>query len=118
VFLLGIIFILPQCFISSHEQMAPLYSLVLAIPMLLFGGGLEEAGWRHILQPEFEKKFIFFRSCHFCRHHLRKKQAAHGYACYTMHSEMRWWVYSHSPIILISCIWVKTGSKDKAACAS
>ena len=49
VFLLGIIFVLPQCFISGYEQMAPLYSLVLAIPMLLFGGGLEEAGWRHIL---------------------------------------------------------------------
>ncbi len=28
-------------------------------PMRLLGGGLEEAGWRYILQPELEKKFSF-----------------------------------------------------------
>ena len=30
------------------------------IPVMLFGGGLEEAGWRYILQPEMEKKYSPF----------------------------------------------------------
>lgn len=29
------------------------------IPMMFVGGGLEEAGWRYILQPELEKKYSF-----------------------------------------------------------
>ena len=29
------------------------------VPMMLIGGGLEEAGWRCILQPELEKKTSF-----------------------------------------------------------
>ena len=59
VVLLSIVPILPRCIISGYELGAPLYSIIIAIPMMIFGGGLEEAGWRHILQPEMEKKFGF-----------------------------------------------------------
>ena len=59
VIVLGILFILPQCLISGYESGAPLFAIVVMIPMMLFGGGLEEAGWRYILQPELEKKYKF-----------------------------------------------------------
>lgn len=62
VILLGIIFILPQCFISGYENGAPLFAIIVMIPMMLIGGGLEEAGWRYILQPELEKKYSFTTS--------------------------------------------------------
>ncbi len=62
VVILGILFILPQCFISGYEKGAPLFAIVFMIPMMLIGGGLEEAGWRYILQPELEKKYKFILS--------------------------------------------------------
>ncbi len=62
VVVLGILFILPQCLISGYENGAPLFAVVFLIPMMLFGGGLEEAGWRYILQPELEEKYKFIVS--------------------------------------------------------
>lgn len=62
VAILGIIFILPQCFISGYENGAPLFAIVVMIPIMLIGGGLEEAGWRYILQPELEKNHRFITS--------------------------------------------------------
>lgn len=62
VIVLGILFILPQCLISGYESGAPVFAIIVMIPMMLFGGGLEEAGWRYILQPELEKKYKFFIS--------------------------------------------------------
>lgn len=59
VILLSILFILPQCFISGYENGAPLFAIIVMIPMMLLGGGLEEAGWRYILQPELEKEYSF-----------------------------------------------------------
>lgn len=59
VIILSILFILPQCLISGYENGAPLYAIIIMIPVMLFGGGLEEAGWRYILQTELEKKFNF-----------------------------------------------------------
>lgn len=55
----AILFILPQCFISGYENGAPIFAIFVMIPIMLFGGGLEEAGWRYILQPELEKKYSF-----------------------------------------------------------
>ena len=34
--------------------------LLLYLPLLIFGGGLEEVGWRGFLQPLLEQKFSFF----------------------------------------------------------
>ncbi len=62
VIILGILFILPQCLISGYESGAPLFAIIVMIPMMLIGGGLEEAGWRYILQPELEKKYKFIIS--------------------------------------------------------
>ena len=59
VFILGIVFILPQCLISGYSKGAPLIAIIPLMPFMLFGGGLEEAGWRCILQPELEKKYSF-----------------------------------------------------------
>lgn len=56
---LAVVFILPQCLISGYENGAPLFAIFVMIPLMLAGGGLEEAGWRYILQPELEKKFPF-----------------------------------------------------------
>ncbi len=62
VIILGILFILPQCLISGYESGFPLFAIIVMIPAMLFGGGLEEAGWRYILQPELEKKYKFIIS--------------------------------------------------------
>lgn len=59
VLVLAILFILPQCLISGYEEGMPLFAIVFMLPAMLFGGGLEEAGWRYILQPELEKKLGF-----------------------------------------------------------
>ncbi len=37
----------------------PIYIAAVMIPLMLFGGGLEEVGWRWILQPELEKILPF-----------------------------------------------------------
>ena len=62
VAILGVLSIFPQCLISGYKSGAPLYAIVFLIPMMLFGGGLEEVGWRYILQSELEKKCNFIIS--------------------------------------------------------
>lgn len=62
VIILGILFIVPQCLISGYENGAPLITVIVMIPLMIIGGGLEEAGWRYILQPELEKKYKFIKS--------------------------------------------------------
>lgn len=59
VITLAILFILPQCLISGYENGVPFYAIFVLIPIMILGGGLEEEGWRHILQPELEKKYNF-----------------------------------------------------------
>lgn len=58
-FSLGAVFILPQCFISGYTKEAPLYAIIPLMLFMLFGGGLEEAGWRYLLQSELEKNYSF-----------------------------------------------------------
>lgn len=38
----------------------PWYLFILFMPMMIFGGGLEEIGWRAVFQPLLEKHFSFF----------------------------------------------------------
>lgn len=59
VVMMAAIFILPQCIICGYENGAPIYAIIVMVPMMLAAGGLEEAGWRYILQPELEKKHSF-----------------------------------------------------------
>lgn len=56
---LGVLFVVPQCLISGYEKGAPFYAIIVMIPLMILGGGLGEAGWRYILQPELEKKLHF-----------------------------------------------------------
>lgn len=59
VVIMAILFILPQCLICGYERRAPVYAIIVMIPVMIVGGGLEEAGWRYILQPELEKRLPF-----------------------------------------------------------
>lgn len=59
VVIMDILFILPNCLISGYETRMPLYAIIVMIPAMIVGGGLEEAGWRYIVQPELEKKLPF-----------------------------------------------------------
>ena len=68
------------CAINGFEVGAPIFMLIVLIPMMLFGGGNEEVGWRMILQPEREKKFNF---------HLA-----------TIFTAVIWWLW-HLPIFFI-----------------
>jgi hypothetical protein len=47
------------CLAGGCENKAPLYMIILMLPIMLVGGGLEEAGWRYITFPELDKKFGF-----------------------------------------------------------
>lgn len=38
---------------------SPLYMALISLPTMVIGGGLEEVGWRFILQPTLERKFPF-----------------------------------------------------------
>jgi len=40
----------------------PIYIAVLSIPVMIIGGGLEELGWRYLLQPILETRFGFTTS--------------------------------------------------------
>lgn len=62
VLIFAIIFILSQCLSSGYEKGVPFITIIALVPAMLFGGGLEEAGWRYIFQPELEKKCNFYLS--------------------------------------------------------
>ena len=51
-----------QIIITGLKEMQPIYMLIAFLPVMLVGGGLEEAGWRYILQPELDKKYGFVLS--------------------------------------------------------
>ena len=38
---------------------SPWYLFIIAVPVLIIGGGVEEIGWRGFLQPSLEKKFPY-----------------------------------------------------------
>jgi membrane protease YdiL (CAAX protease family) len=59
VILFSILTFLPQSIIAGYENGAPLYLLPVLIVAMLLGGGLEEAGWRLILQSELERKLNY-----------------------------------------------------------
>jgi len=68
------------CTINEFEFGAPIFMLIIIVPIMLFGGGNEEAGWRMILQPELEKKYNFHVS--------------------TIMTAIIWWIW-HLPLFFI-----------------
>ena len=81
VLILAGVFFLALCLVSGYEKGAPLFALVFMVPMMLFGGGLEEAGWRGVLQPELEGKY--------------------GFAIATIIVAVIWWLW-HLPLFFIN----------------
>jgi len=44
------------------NEILSIYNFCMLLPMMLVGGGLEEAGWRYILQPELNKRYSMILS--------------------------------------------------------
>jgi membrane protease YdiL (CAAX protease family) len=65
VIALNALYFIPQIIINGIENMNPLYLLLVLTPLMLFGGGLEEAGWRYILQPELDQRYEYLASSAF-----------------------------------------------------
>lgn len=47
------------CIVQESYLGNPWYLFILFIPMMIWGGGLEEIGWRGVFQPLLEKRFSF-----------------------------------------------------------
>lgn len=47
------------CVVQEDYLGNPWYLFILFMPMMILGGGLEEVGWRGVLQPLLEKRFSF-----------------------------------------------------------
>lgn len=80
VILFVLIYYVLGCAINGFKFGAPIFMLIVILPMMLFGGGNEEVGWRMILQPELEKKF--------------------GFHVATIFTSIIWWLW-HIPIFFI-----------------
>lgn len=57
--LLPAIYLILTCMIGGYEKVSPVYMIFPMIPVMIIGGGLEEAGWRYITFPQLERKFGF-----------------------------------------------------------
>ncbi len=80
VFLFVAVYYILGCTINGFQLGAPVFMLIVIVPMMLFGGGNEEVGWRMILQPEIEKR--------------------HGFHAAVWITAIIWWVW-HTPLFFI-----------------
>ncbi|MDP4152239.1 MAG: type II CAAX endopeptidase family protein [Bacillota bacterium] len=51
--------VLCAAIIYGTRTSSPWYVMIIAFPVMIIGGGVEEIGWRGFLQPALEKKFPF-----------------------------------------------------------
>ena len=80
VILFVFIYYIIGCTINGFEIGAPIFMIIIILPMMLVGGGNEEVGWRMILQPELEKKY--------------------GFNLATIFTAIIWWIW-HLPLFFI-----------------
>lgn len=80
IVLFVLVYYVVNCLINGFTVGAPAFLLLLIVPLMLFGGGNEEAGWRMVLQPELEK--------------------ALGFHPATLITGVVWWVW-HLPLFFI-----------------
>lgn len=73
-------FFLVLCLCSGFDSGAPLFGIVFMVPAMLFGGGLEETGWRGLLLPELKEKY--------------------GFTLSTLFVAVIWWIW-HLPLFYI-----------------
>lgn len=62
VLILIAIYFIPQVIFTGLDEAKPFYMFFAMLPLVLVGGGLEEAGWSYILRPELDKKFGYIMS--------------------------------------------------------
>jgi len=59
IIVVAILYYIIPLIMNKATIIAPLYISIISIPLEVFGGGLEEIGWRFYFQPILEKKFNF-----------------------------------------------------------
>lgn len=57
VIVLSAVYYIPQIMINGFEEVQPFYMFFILLPIVLIGGGIEEAGWSYVLRPKLDKKF-------------------------------------------------------------
>lgn len=55
----ALLYLLPQYILCGGNPVLTWAEALMLLPLMLLGGGLEEAGWRYVLQPELEQKYSF-----------------------------------------------------------
>lgn len=56
------LYLFPQYILCGGRPVMSFVEALVLLPLMILGGGLEEAGWRYVLQPELEKKYSFAAS--------------------------------------------------------